>query len=252
MSFDVASEAYDRFMGRYSAPLAGIFADFADLPDTARVVDVGCGTGALTDVLVERFGTARVRAVDPSTSIVTALASRHPDLELSEAGADVLPFDDDEFDGALAQLVVHFMPDGVAGLAEMARVTKPGGVVAACVWDYAEGGGPATRFWDVANALDPDAPRQTARPGTSRGSLEALLGEAGLGDIVGTELTVTVTHPTFDEWWEPYTLGVGPAGAYIDDLDAAALEELRERCREALPPEPFDLSVRAWAARGTV
>src|SRR5207249_4107866 len=151
MSFSVAADAYDRFMGRYSMPLAPTFAAFAGVGAEQRVLDVGCGPGALTAELVSRAGA--VSAVDPSESFVDAARARHPDVDVRRATAEELPFGDGEFDAALAQLVVHFMADPVAGLRQMARVTRAGGTVAACVWDHPGGGGPLSAYWDAAHEL---------------------------------------------------------------------------------------------------
>ena len=134
MGFDVTADAYDRFMGRFSEPLAELFVEWADVRPGQRALDVGCGPGALTARLVERVGLGSVAALDPSDSFVAAARGRFPDLDVRRAAAEQLPYPDDTFDAALAQLVVHFMKDPVAGVREMARVTRPGGVVAACVW----------------------------------------------------------------------------------------------------------------------
>ena len=152
MSFAVGADAYDRFMGRYSIRLAPMFADLAGIVAGQRVLDVGCGPGALTSELVRRVGPGAVAAVDPSASFVAAAQARHPDVSVQPAVAEQLPFADDEFDAALAQLVVHFMADPVDGLREMARVTRPGGVVAACVWDHGGGCGPLALFWSAAGS----------------------------------------------------------------------------------------------------
>ena len=167
--FNVSANAYDRFMGRYSIPLAPLFADFAGTTSGQRVLDVGCGPGALTTELVRRVGPAAVVAVDPSSSFVSAVRRRHPGVEVHLGEAERLPLDDDYVDSALAQLVVHFMADPIAGLHEMARVTSPGGVLAACVLDYAEGGGPLSVFWQAAQQLDPAVDGESAWPGTRRG-----------------------------------------------------------------------------------
>ncbi|MEP7225039.1 MAG: class I SAM-dependent methyltransferase, partial [Actinomycetota bacterium] len=142
MSFTVAADAYDRFMGRYSVLLAPQLAALADVVVGQRVLDVGCGPGALTTELVRRLRPAAVTAVDPSEPFVAAARERHPGVRVERASAEHLPFADQAFDAALAQLVVHFMADPVAGLREMARVTRKHGVVAACVWDHAGGQGP--------------------------------------------------------------------------------------------------------------
>jgi len=250
MSFTAGPEAYDRFMGRYSTPLAPRFADFASIGQAQRVLDVGCGPGALTGELVRRFGADAVAAVDPSPGFVEAAGQRHPGVDVQRAEAESLPFDDGAFDAALAQLVVHFMTDPASGIAEMRRVTRRGGVVTACVWDHAGGGGPLARFWDAARELDPGVADESDLPGAREGDLERLLHEAGLGDVEERLLTVEVEHGSFDEWWEPFTLGVGPAGAYVQGLAEDARDRLRERCRELHPDAPFAVSASAWAARG--
>jgi SAM-dependent methyltransferase len=252
VSFAVGADAYDRFMGRYSAPLAPQFADFAAVGAGQRALDVGCGPGALTAELVRRLGPDAVSAVDPSEPFVAAARERHPGVNVRRAAAEELPFEDEAFDAALAQLVVHFMADAVGGLREMARVTRNHGVVAACVWDHAGGRGPLSLFWEAARELDPDVEDESQLAGAREGHLVELFEAAGLIDVEETTLSVTIEHPSFDEWWEPFTLGVGPAGAYAADLDAERQAELRERCRELLPDAPFVLSARAWAARGVV
>ena len=250
MTFTVSAEAYDRFMGRYSVPLAPQLADLAGITVGQRVVDVGCGPGALTSELVRRLGPVAVAAVDPSEPFVAAVRERHPGVGVQRAAAEELPFGDREFDAALAQLVVHFMADPVAGLHEMARVTRKGGVVAACVWDHAGGRGPLSPFWDAVHELDPAVEDESHLAGATEGHLAQLFQAAGLHEIEESVLSVDVEHPSFEEWWEPFTLGVGPAGGYAAGLDAKRQARLRERCRELLPAAPFVLSARAWAARG--
>ena len=250
--FAVAAEAYDRFMGRYSTPLAPRFADFASVAPPQRVLDVGCGPGALTGELVGRLGPAAVSAVDPSEPFVAAAQERHPGVDVRHAPAEALPFPADDFDAALAQLVVHFMADPVAGLHEMARVTRPGGLVAACVWDHGGGRGPLSRFWDAARTLDPDVEDESQLAGAREGHLGELFAEAGLHDIEQTALAVGVEHESFDAWWEPFTLGVGPAGAYLSQLGPERQALLREACRAALPPGRVTVTAQAWAARGRI
>lgn len=250
MSFDVAAEAYDRFMGRYSVQLSAPLADFAEVRHGQRALDVGCGPGALTAELVARLGAAAVVAVDPSEPFVVAARSRHPEVEVLMASAESLPFPDRSFDAALAQLVVHFMVDPVAGLAEMARVTRRGGVIAACVWDHGGGQGPLSRFWDAAHVLDPGVEDESHLAGSREGDLAELFETAGLRDVEATTLAVSLEHPTFEAWWEPFTHGVGPAGSYVASLDPERQAELRETCRTMLPPAPFVVTARAWTARG--
>ena len=251
MSFAVSADAYDRFMGRYSARLAPQIADYAGVHPGQRVIDVGCGPGALTRELVDRLGPTNVIAVDPSESFVTAIRERFPAVEVRRATAEQLPFADRTFDAALAQLVVHFMADPVAGLREMARVVRPDGIVAACVWDAGERG-PLSAFWRAARALDPAATDEGRLAGGREGHLAELFASAGLRAVESTALAATLAHPTFEEWWEPFTLGVGPAGAYVAGLDADRRAALRERCRESLPKAPFEVAARAWTARGLV
>jgi SAM-dependent methyltransferase len=252
MSFAVGAEQYDRFMGRYSMPLAPQFADFAGVAAGQRILDVGCGPGALTTELVQRLGAEAVMAVDPSESFVAAARERHPEVSVQQAAAEALPFADDGFDAALAQLVVHFMADPAAGLRDMARVTRTDGVVAACVWDHAGNRGPLSVFWDAARELDPEAPDESRLAGVRQGHLVELLEAAGLRDVREGDISVAVEHPSFEEWWEPFTLGVGPAGAFAASLDASRQAELRDLCREMLPGAPFVVSAHAWAARGLV
>lgn len=252
MSFAVAPEAYDQFMGRFSAPLAPLFADLAAIAPGQRAIDVGCGTGALTRELAARLGESRVCAVDPSPPFVIATKARYPGVTVERAPAEELPFPTGHFDAALAQLVVHFMPDPVAGATEMARVTKKRGVVATCVWDHAEGGGPLQWFWQAARDVDPACQDESDLTGTRRGQLTELLRAAGLRQVEESTLEVRVGHSSFETWWEPFTLGVGPAGKYLSELDPQTRSLIRARCREIMPDPPFTQTARAWAARGIV
>jgi len=249
VSFAVTADAYYRFMGRYSVQLSPQLADFADVR-SGRAIDVGCGPGALTSELVGRLGPTNVSAIDPSESFVAAVRERLPGVDVRVAAAERLPFPNREFDAALAQLVVHFMSDPVAGLREMARVVRKDGVVAACVWDHGSGRGPLSLFWQAARELDPEVKDESRRAGAREGHLAELFVEAGLRGVEVTALEARVYHATFEEWWEPFTLGVGPAGAYTSKLDMDRRVRLIERCRELLPPAPFDVTGWAWTARG--
>ena len=249
MTFDVTADAYARFMGRYADPLAVLFADWAGVRAGQRALDVGCGPGALTAELVARLRATNVAAVDPSPPFVAAAAARFPDVDVRPGAAEDLPFPDDAFDITLAQLVVHFMSDPVRGLREMGRVTRPGGVVAACVWDHAGDSGPLSLFWQVVHSLDPDAPGEADLAGAREGHLVELCRAAGLQRVEDTRLTVTLRYPDFDEWWEPFTLGVGPAGAYVAGLDEHARDAIRAGCAQRLPPAPFEVGASAWAVR---
>ena len=252
MAFDVAAESYDRFMGRFSTQLSAQLADLAGVEAGQRALDVGCGPGALTAELVARLGAESVAGVDPSDKFVAAARERHPGVDVQLAPAEDIPHPDDSFDAALAQLVVHFMADAVAGIREMSRVTKPGGVVAASVWDMAGERAPISPFWIAARALKPDVQDEAARAGARQGHLTEIFESAGLRDVEQAEHTAAVEYETFDEWWRPYTFGVGPAGVYALSLSEEERDALREECRRRLPDAPFTLRATAWAARGVV
>ena len=252
MAFAAGAAKYDRFMGRYSIRLAPLFAEFAGIGSDRPVLDVGCGTGVLTGELIARLGADAVWAIDPSESFVAAVRDEYPGVRVQQAAAEQLPFEDRLFRAALAQLVVHYLSDAGAGLREMARVTGHGGVVAACVWDYAGGRSPLTSFWKAARQLDPDAGNESGAAGARQGHLAELLRTAGLQVVDETLLTIEVEHPTFEEWWEPFTFGIGRAGDYVAQLAPAKRDRLRDCCREMLPPAPFIVSAGAWAALGRV
>ena len=239
MSFEVSADDYLRFIGAYSQPLATRFADLAGVGAGQRVLDVGCGPGTLTAELVSRTGAA-------------AVSARLPGVDVRRATAEQLPFPDHVFDGALAQLVIHFMTDPVAGLREMGRVTRPGGIVAACVWDHAGGRGPLTAFWSAVRELDPAADDESHLAGTREGHLARLFAQAGLGRAETATLTVQVRHASFEQWWERFTLGVGPAGTYVASLTPDGRAALREHCRRQLPAGPVDISATAWAVTSRV
>lgn len=252
MSFDVAAEAYDRFMGSWSRLLTAQLAVFARVSAGLRVLDVGCGPGALTAELVARLGADAVAAVDPSAPFVAAARARHPGVDVRQASAEALPHLDGSFDAAIAQLVVHFMTDPVAGLREMARVTRAGGTVAACVWDYAGGRGPLGPFWEAARELDPEVVDESQLAGAREGHLVELFEDAGLRAVEPGSLSVSRDFPDFEAWWEPFTRGVGPAGVYVAGRAPDDRAALRERCRSMLPSGEFTLTAVAWAARGAV
>ena len=252
MTFVVAADAYDRFMGAWSRVLAPKLADFAGIRAGQRVLDVGCGPGSLTTELVTRLGATQVSAVDPSKPFVDAARDRHPGVDVQEASAEGLPFADGTFDAALAQLVVHFMRDPVTGVREMARVTHSGGAVVACVWDFGGGRGPLGPFWQAAREIEPGLDDESERAGTHDGQLVELFRAAGLDEVRQADLAVHRSYAGFDDWWEPFTRGVGPAGAFVAGLDAKRREALEAACRASLPGGAFELEAHAWAARGVV
>lgn len=252
--FDVEAEAYVRFMGRFSAPLAGPFADIglAGVDPSARVLDVGCGPGVLTCELVKRQGESLVSAIDPVESFVRATAASYPGVDVRGGTAEDLPFADDAFGATMAQLVVQFMRDPGAGLREMVRVTAPGGRVSACVWDHAGGRGASSGFWRVVQRCDPEARGAAALPGSTTGDLARMFVDAGLREVDETLLTVRREFATFEEWWLPFTLGVGPAGAYVRGLNQIELVGLEGALREEYGDGPVVIDAGAWTATGLV
>lgn len=249
VGFTVAANAYDRFMGQYSVPLAAEFVRLADISSGHRCLDVGCGPGALTAKLVSLVGPELVAAVDPSVPFVAAARERLPGVDIQTGTAEDLPFSDNTFDRALAQLVVQFMTDPVKGLRDMARVTRSGGLIAACVWDHAGGHGPLSPFWQAAHKMDGRAPTEALLAGTAKGQLAELFDAAGLKDIEQASLSVRVDFDSLAAWWEPFTLGVGPAGDYVSGLDDRRRRELQSACAGMLPAPPFTIDATAWAVR---
>ena len=251
MSFDVSGDAYDRFMGRYSIPLAPVFADFAHVDGGQRVLDVGCGSGVLTEELARRVGAEQVSGVDPSP-LLEACAERVPGAELKQGAAEALPWPDDSFDAAVAQLVIHFMEDSAAGVGEMARVTRPGGVVAACSWDFGGGMEVLRVYWEAARELDDDLSGERAFGKLEE--LDALWRELGFEEVEAGPLEVSTEYEDFDELWDSFLLGVGPAGRYAVSLPPERQDALREEYRRRLgePTGRIPMRARAWAARGRV
>jgi SAM-dependent methyltransferase len=253
MNFQISGDAYDRFMGRYSRELAPLFADFSRVEAGQRVLDVGCGSGVLTEELARRVGADHVAGVDPSP-LLEACAERVPDAELKQGSAESLPWPDDSFDSTLAQLVVHFMDDPAQGAAEMARVTRAGGVVAASTWDFAGGGMELLRtFWQSVRALDPGADSETSPLG-DRGHLDSLWREGGLQGVETEALEVSSEYEDFGELWSSFSRGVGPAGQYLLSQPPERQEAIRAEyfTRVGEPSGSFALSGRAWAVRGRV
>jgi SAM-dependent methyltransferase len=254
-TFRVSGDAYDRLVGRYSSPLAVLLADAAGIEPGMRALDVGCGPGALTAELAGRLGPAAVAAVDPSPEFAAECRRRHPGVDVREAPAEALPFADTSFDAVLAQLVLQFVGDPATAAAEMRRVLGPGGVVAACVWDF-DGGMRALRaFWDAALATDPAAPDEatTLRFGRD-GELGELFGSAGFVDVTAGALGVQAGYDDFDDLWQGFMGGVGPSGAYCASLDDAGRTALQAELARRLgnPTGPFALTARAWHATGRV
>ena len=254
-SFLTSGNAYDAFMGRYSRPLADMFADAVGVGRGQTALDIGCGPGALTGVLVERLGAEAVFACDPSAPFVAECAARHPGVDVQLGRAEAVPFGDGRFDVALAQLVLHFVthPEQAAG--EMRRVVRPGGVVAACMWDFAEGMEMLRHFWDAALTVDPDAPDEarTLRFGR-QGEIVELFESAGLESVVETTLHVSSRYDSFDEFWSGFLAGIGPAGMFCVALSDESRAALREELflRVGSPGGSFTLGAMARSAKGLV
>jgi SAM-dependent methyltransferase len=256
-TFRGSADAYGRLVGRYSPQLASALIAFVGVEPGMRALDVGCGPGALTAALADRLGPENVRAADPSEPFVEACRARLPAVEVVVAGAEALPFADDEFDVALSQLVVNFMRDAEAGVGEMARVTRPGGVVASCVWDYAGEMTLLRTFWDAAREVDPEggaADEGVVMRWCTEDALAGLWRTAGLSDVRSAPLVVSASYTGFEDLWSPFLAGIGPAGAFcvsLDDDHRAALHDVYRR-RLGVGDDPFELTARAWAVAGCV
>ena len=251
--FTSTGDVYDAFMGRYSRPLAAEFATFAQVTAGERVLDIGCGPGALTRELVQRLGAQAVAACEPSEAFVAVCRERNPGIDVRRGSAEQLPFGEEEFDLVISQLVLHFVSDPGAGSAEMRRVLRPHGRIAACVWDFRDGMQMLRAFWDAARSVDPDAPDEQRTRFGRRGEIAQWLTDAGLVDVAESTLSVTSTYRDFDELWSGLLGAVGAAGGYCSGLAAPVQQALRSELHERLgaPAGSFTLTAAAHAARGT-
>jgi ubiquinone/menaquinone biosynthesis C-methylase UbiE len=248
--FSGSSDAYDRFMGRYSRQLARPYADFIGVEAGMRALDVGAGTGALTTELTERLGAHSVAAAEPSPDYVAALRERFPNADVREAPGEALPWDDGTFDVAASQLVVIFMRDTPQATRELRRVLRNGGVGAACMWEV--DGMDVTRLLaEVRSIVAPGRSAEVTTDFRSEASLRALFEDAGFRDVETTRIDVTVEYESVDELWEPAIHVGGPGGPVAASATPEQLERARAVVEELLPPtRPFRLSGRAAAVRG--
>jgi len=253
-----AGDAYERFMGRWSGKLAPLLVAFAGVRDGNAILDVGSGTGALTAAIAAVAPSSRIIGIDPAAPLVAVAQERHPlGLVRFEVGdARRLRFPNGTFDLTLSLVVLNFIPDPAKALDEMARVTRPGGTVAAAIWDYGQGMEMLRVFWDEAIALSPamDARDERHMPFSRKGELAALWREHGLQDVLEETLTIQTRFVSFDDYWSPFLEKQGPAGEYVASLSAGERDQLRLRLRRRLlgdgPDRPIELAARAWAVRG--
>jgi ubiquinone/menaquinone biosynthesis C-methylase UbiE len=250
------TSGYERRVGRYGPELSEAMIEAAGVAAGQRILDLGCGSGALTMPLAEIVGAENVVGADPDPDALQVCAERVPGAELIQAWAEDLPLPDHAFDVGLAQLVLGLLDDGEAAVREMHRVTRAGGIVAACVWDFREGMTALRTFWDAALAIDPEGAAEhdqaTTRPYSSPHELEALWLLAGFADVETRSLSAGSTYADFDDYWEPMTVPDGGPGRYYADLTKEQGDALRNELHRRLgqPSGPFRLEARAWFVRG--
>lgn len=253
-------DIYTQLMGRWSRSLSPLLIDFAGIDDGDRVLDVGCGTGSLSLALLEHGPNVRVAGIDASGPYVQFAQQQiaSPRATLEQGDAQFLSFADDTFDKSVSLLVLNFVPDPGKAVGEMRRVTRPGGRIAAGVWDYGDGMEMLRILWDTAVELDTAAEAKHERhmPLCREGELGELWTQNGLRDVDQTPLTIQLDFESFDDYWAPFLTGAGPSGSYVSSLDDDLRSELMDRLLQRLcggePDQPFHLSARAWAVRGSI
>lgn len=252
-------DAYERYIGRWSRPIAARFLTMLDAPRGIRWLDVGCGTGALSAAIVDRCAPTSVLGIDPSAGFLATARARLGDaVVLRQGDAEHLQLEDSSVDAVVSGLVLNFLPDAAAALAEMVRVTAPGGRLAAYVWDYGDGMQVIHEFWQAATEIDPDAAaldEATRFSLCSPAPLAELFSRATGDEVVVEAIDAPARFTDFDDYWSPFLAGQGPAPSYLATLDEQHRTALRERLCERLPRESdgsIVLSTRAWAARAGV
>jgi len=255
-------EAYDYWLGRWARRLAQVFLDFVEFPSAGDILDVGCGTGALTFAMTQRWPDRRVVGVDLAPPFIAYARSRksgeQPTFEIGDACA--LPYDDGRFAAAATQLVLMFIPRPEVALREIRRVTRPGGTIAAALWDFRGGLVFQRLLWDTASAIDPEARVTRNRlftcPLVLPGGLPDLFRASGLADIKTTSLTIRMDFANFDDYWQPFLGGQGPVGTYFANLAPGLKTRIKEAVRDAYQcgaaDGPRSLTATAWAVRATV
>lgn len=253
-----SAESYDLYVGRWSRVVAGEFLAWLEVPPAARWLDVGCGTGVLSELILERALPAAITGIDPSERFVRHARERIADgrVRFDVGDAQELPLATGTFDATVAGLVLNFVPAPNRAACEMVRVTRDSGIVAAYVWDYAGEMQLMRHFWNAAVEFDASASEldegrrfAIAKPEP----LTRLLQGAGLAEVEVQAVDVPTVFRDFDDYWKPFLRGQGPAGAYAVSLDEERQAALRERLRAALPSGPdgsISLTARAWAVRG--
>lgn len=255
------AEAYERFMGRWSRLVAPGLVEFAGLKDGARILDVGSGTGSLAFAIGKRYGQAHVVGIDPSKEYVGFAGARNPfpaRAEFEIGDAQGLRFSDSSFDAAVSLLVFNFIPDAGKALRELCRVTKPGGSISAAVWDYGGGMRMLRLFWDAAVSVDAAAEKRDEKrmPLCRAGELLEFWKQGGLKEAREQAIDVRMRFESQADFWEPFLLGQGPAGAYVRSLRGDRVEALHDAVKRSLEKfgkdGPFELEARVWAVRGVV
>ena len=255
-----ASADYERFMGRWSRQLAREYIAFAGVKNGDRVLDVGTGTGSLASVLEATMTSSNIVGVDPSEGLISYAKknAKSGRTHFETGDAQALRFQDSSFDQTMALLVMNFIPDHNKAIGEMRRVTRPQGVVSACVWDYDAGMQMLRFFWDEAVAVDPAIePKDERHMKLSReGQLGELWNRAGLVNVQQKPVSIDQAYESFDDYWGPFLKGAGPGGAYVVSLSDERRRELETRIRKRLLGNrengPFVLKARAWCVRGEV